>query len=148
MFSWTHSWFSASSRGQMEKVNFSLSQSEQRAVGYSAHPSGPTSRRLISQRWGRGPRSHSVHQQVSQSENCSTDNRVSLMPLGHLVVGSIGLLANQREWLSINQPLLRAATDCLASSAAMVYSCAVFTISQYGGMSENPNLITLSIRDA
>lgn len=57
-----------------------------------------TNNQLISHRWRRWPRRRSAHQ-VSQSENCSTDNQVSPMPLGRLVVRSVSSLANQREWL-------------------------------------------------
>lgn len=85
--------------GTNEKVNFSPSQSGCQPVSYSAHPAGPTTSQLISHHWRRCPRSFSAHQQVSQSESCWTDNQVSPMPLGHLVVRSVSSLANQLEWL-------------------------------------------------
>lgn len=106
--------------GTNEKVDFSTSQSGRQPVSYSAHPTGPATRQLISHRW----RSRSAHQQVSHSESCSTDNQVSPMPLDHLSVRSVSSLANQREWLqSISHLWAQPVIVWQLAGAPMVHSC-------------------------
>lgn len=106
--------------GTNENVNFSPSQSGQSVSA----PNWPNNQQLISHRWTRWPRSCSAHQQVSQSESCSTDNQVRPMPLGRLVVRSVCSLANQREWLqSISHVWAQPVSVWQLAGVPMVYSC-------------------------
>lgn len=87
-------------------------------------PNRPNNQQLISHRWRRLLRSCSAHQQVSQSESCSTDNQVRPMPLGRLVVRSVCSLANQREWLqSISHVWAQPVSVWQLAGAPTVYSC-------------------------
>lgn len=91
--------------GTNEKVNFSTSQSGRQPVSYSAHPTGPATRQLISHRWRRWLQAvqptnkwvtQKVVQLIVQLFSCSTKARWPIKESGF----NQSATCERNQWLS------------------------------------------------